>query len=133
MASFECIGFINNVKYLPDSVLVFIDEFRKGSRKGDGTVVDDRYITWKVVYKPYFKKYINGHFNNGMLVKVKGEVLPYVVEHGQVLDGYSVIGETINLFSYPRASAKMEQRMLKDSLDYDGDKPDLDEYNRPDF
>lgn len=133
MASFECIGFINNVKYLPDSVLVFIDEFRKGYRKSDGTVVDDRYITWKVVYKPYFKKYINGHFNNGMLVKVKGEVLPYVVEHGQVLDGYSVIGETINLFSYPRASAKMEQRMLKDSLDYDGDKPDLDEYNRPDF
>ena len=133
MASFECIGFINNVKYLPDSVLVFIDEFRKGYRKGDGTVVDDRYITWKVVYKPYFKKYINGHFNNGMLVKVKGEVLPYVVEHGQVLDGYSVIGETINLFSYPRASAKMEQRMFKDSLPDDGEKPDLDSYNRPDF
>lgn len=133
MASFEVIGFINNIKYLQDSVMVFVDEFRKGYRKSDGTIVDDRYFSWKILYKGYFKKYINGHFNEKMLVKVKGEVLPYAIEQGECVDGYSVIGETINLFSYPRATAKLEQQMLKESAMLMDEKPDIEGFHQPDF
>ena len=42
MADFTVIGYINNIKYLQDSCLVFLDEFRKGFRKKDGTIVDDK-------------------------------------------------------------------------------------------
>lgn len=133
MASFEVTAFINTVKYLPDSVLVFLDEYRKGYRKSDGTIVDDKYLSWKVIYKPYFKKYISGHFSQGMLVKVKGEILPYAIEREKLIDGYSIIGETINLASYPRASVKQEMRMINESQETSDEKPNLDEFNRPDF
>lgn len=133
MASFECIGFINQIKYLPDSVLLFLDEYKKGYRKSDGTVVDDKYISYKIIYKPYFKKYISSHFSNGMLVKVKGEVFPYAIEHGKTVDGISIIGETCNLYSYPRSSVKQELRMIKESQENSADVPDLDGFNEPDF
>ena len=73
MADFTVIGYINTIKYLPDSCLVFIDEFKRGYRKQDGTMVDDKYMSWKCIFKPYFKKFINDHFNQGMLVQVKGD------------------------------------------------------------
>lgn len=133
MATFEVIGVISQIKYLPDSVLVFVDEYRKGYRKSDGTVVDDKCLNWKVIYKPYFKKYINDHFNQQMIVKVKGEILPYALERGEVLDGYSVIGETINLFSLPRPAAKMEQKMIKESALRIDEMPNLDKFKQPDF
>lgn len=133
MASFEVTGFINTVKYLPDSVLLFVDEYRKGFKKKDGTRVDDKYLSWKVVYKPYFKKYISEHFSKGMLVKIKGEVLPYAVEHEKLIDGYSVIGQTIDLASYPRASVKQELRMIKESQENSDEQPNLDAFISPDF
>ena len=81
MADFTVTGFINTVKYLPDAALVFIDEFKRGYKKADGETVDDKYLSWKCVFKPYFKKYINEHFSNGMLVQVKGEILPYAIQN----------------------------------------------------
>ena len=36
-------------------------------KKPNGETVDDKYLSWKCVFKPYFKKYINEHFSNGML------------------------------------------------------------------
>lgn len=133
MADFTVIGHINNVKYLQDSCLVFIDEFRKGFRKKDGTIVDDKYLSWKCIFKPYFKKYINEHFNQGMLVQVKGEIMPYAIEKEHLVDGYSVIGQTINVASFPRASVKQEQRMIKDSQMHASETPDLEGFNAPDF
>ena len=135
MASFSVIGFIDTIKYLPNQggCFVFVSEFKKGYKKSNGEVVDDKYLSWKVIFKHGLVKYINNHFNNGMLVEIKGEVLPYAIDKETIVQGYSVIGQTINLFSFPRSGVRQEQRMLKDSLDYDGDKPDLDEYNRPDF
>lgn len=133
MADFTVIGYINNVKYLQDSCLVFIDEFRKGFRKKDGTIVDDKYLSWKCIFKPYFKKYINEHFNQGMLVQVKGEIMPYAIEKEHLVDGYSVIGQTINVASFPRASVKQEQRMIKDSQMHASETPDLEGFNAPDF
>lgn len=133
MADFTVIGYINNVKYLQDSCLVFIDEFRKGFRKKDGTIVDDKYLSWKCIFKPYFKKYINEHFNQGMLVQVKGEIMPYAIEKEHLVDGYSVIGQTINVSSYPRASVKQEAKMIKDSQMHASETPDLEGFNAPDF
>ena len=133
MAAFHVIGFINTIKYLPDACLVFIDEYKAGYKKPNGDIVEDKYISWKVIYKGYFKKYINTHFNNGMLVEVKGDIRPYAIEKEKIIDGYSVIGETINIYSYPRASVKQEQRMVKDSQLHASGTPDLETFNRPDF
>lgn len=133
MADFTVIGYINNIKYLQDSCLVFLDEFRKGFRKKDGTIVDDKYLSWKCIFKPYFKKYINEQFNQGMLVQVKGEIMPYAIEKEHLVDGYSVIGQTINLASYPRASVKQEAKMIKDSQMHASETPDLEGFNAPDF
>lgn len=133
MADFTVIGYINNIKYLQDSCLVFLDEFRKGFRKKDGTIVDDKYLSWKCIFKPYFKKYINEQFNKGMLVQVKGEIMPYAIEKEHLVDGYSVIGQTINVASYPRASVKQEAKMIKDSQMHARETPDLEGFNAPDF
>ena len=133
MADCTVIGYINNIKYLQDSCLVFLDEFRKGFRKKDGTIVDDKYLSWKCIFKPYFKKYINEQFNQGMLVQVKGEIMPYAIEKEHLVDGYSVIGQTINVASYPRASVKQEAKMIKDSQMHASETPDLEGFNAPDF
>lgn len=133
MADFTVTGFINTIKYLPESCLVFIDEYKKGFRKANGEIVDDKYMSWKCIFKPYFKKYINEHFSNGMLVQVKGDILPYAIEKEHIVDGYSVIGQTINMASYPRASVKQEQRMQKESQLHGDGTPDLDGFNQPDF
>lgn len=133
MADFTVIGFINTIKYLQDSVLVFVDEFKKGYKKNNGEIVEDKYFSWKCVFKPYFKKYVNEHFSNGMLVQIKGEIIPYAIQNKSITDGYSVLGQTINLYSYPRGSVKQEQRMIKESQMYDTETPNLDEYNKPDF
>lgn len=133
MASFECVGFINNIKYLQDSVLVFIDEYHKGYKKSDGSIVDDKYLSFKTIWKSYFKRYINEHFGNGMLVQVKGEMLPYEIQKGTIIDGYTIIGQTINLFSFPRSGVKQEQRMIKESQLHASEIPDLEAHNQPDF
>ena len=133
MASFQAIGFISSIKYQQDFCLVFVDEFKKGFRKKDGTIVADRYMQWKCIFKKGLVKYINDHFSNGMLVEVKGEVFPYAVEHDTTVDGYSVIGQTINMASFPRASARQEAAMIKDSQLHVNDIPDMEEYNKPDF
>lgn len=133
MASFQTIGFISSIKYQQDFCLVFIDEFKKGFRRKDGTVVADKYMQWKCIFKKGLIKYINDHFSNGMLVEIKGEVFPYAVEHDTTVDGYSVIGQTINMASFPRASARQEAAMIKDSQLHVNDVPDMEEYNKPDF
>lgn len=133
MASFEVTGLVNTIKYMPDHCLVFLDEFKKGYKKQDGTRVEDRYISWKCIFKPYFKKYINEHFSNGMLVQVKGEVMPYAIDHERLVDGYSVIGQTINIASYPKSMLKQERRMIKESLENSSERPNLQDHLTPDF
>lgn len=135
MASINIIGFVDNIKYLPNGggCFVFLSEFKKGYKKSNGEVVDDKYLSWKVIFKQGLVNYINNHFSNGMLVEVKGDALPYAKDHEQIIDGYSVIGQTINLFSFPRSSVKQEQRMIKESQFHASGIPDLDAHNQPDF
>ena len=133
MAAFQVVGFIDALKVLPDSCILMMSEFKKGYKKSDGTIVDDRYHSWKIIYKGYFIKYLTAHFSKGMLVEVKGDIVPYAIEHGEVTEGYSVLGETCNMFSYPRYSIKQEHKMIKESQANSDETPDLDGYNQPDF
>ena len=135
MASFSVIGFIESIKYLPNKgcCLVFVTEFKKGYRKSDGEIVDDKYLSWKCIYKQGLVKYINNHFNRGMLVEIKGEVLPYSIEHDKIVDGYSVIGQTLNMCSFPRSQMRSEEKMIKESQNTFDEKPDLEGYNKDDF
>jgi hypothetical protein len=135
MADFTLVGFIRAIKYMDDSVLVFIDEYKNGYKKSNGEYVQDRYISWRCIFKSYFKKYVSEHFGNGMLVQVKGEVLPYAVEHGESVAGYTVMGQTLNMASYPKSGAKAEIKRIKDGLSNADEvgKPDLESYNESDF
>lgn len=133
MASFSVIGFVDAIKILPDSCMLFISEYKKGYKKSDGTIIDDKYHSWKVIFKGYFIKYLTTHFGKGMLVEVKGDIVPYAVEHGEITEGYSIMGQTCNLFSYPRYSVKQENKMIKESVDSTNEHPDLESYNQPDF
>lgn len=113
--------------------MVFVSEFKKGYKKQDGTRVEDKYMSWKVIYKQGLVNYINNHFSTGMVVEVKGEVLPYAIENGETVDGYSVIGQTLNMFSVPRLYQRQEARMQKESQLHSSGEPDLEGYNAPDF
>lgn len=133
MADIQVTGFVNTIKYLPDAVLVFVDEFRKGYKKPNGDIVDDKYLSWKIIFKNGLRNYINKFFNNGMLVTIKGEAFPYAIEKDALVDGYSFVGQTMNIASYPRSTARLEQRMVKESILHSSENPDLNAYNEPDF
>lgn len=133
MADFSVTGFIRQVKYLENACIVFVDEFKKGYMRPDGISVCDKYLSWSCVFKGYFKNFINNHFSNGMLVQIKGEICPYAINHGEMIDGYSVIGQTINIASYPRGSVKNEAKMIKESQVHSSVDPNLEDYMSPDF
>ena len=134
MASFQVTGFIDTIKYNNGKgCFVFISEFKKGYKMSNGTIVDDKYLSWKCIFKQGLVKYINDHFSNGMLVEIKGEILPYAKDHDTIVEGYSVLGQTINIASYPRSSVKQEIRMIKESQQTSSGIPDLDTYNSPDY
>jgi hypothetical protein len=133
MASWQCVGFVDAIKVLPDSCILFLSEYKKGYKRSDGVMVEEKYHSWKVIFSGYFIKYLTKHFGKGMLVEVKGDIVPYAVEHGNVIEGYSVIGQACNMFSYPRYGARQEQRMIKESQMNSNESPDLEAYNQPDF
>ena len=133
MASFSVIGTIESVKYLDDSCILYVTEYKKGYKKQSGEYVDDRYVQWRVIFKSYFKKYISEHFGNGMLVEVKGDILPFAVDRGEIVDGYSIQGQTCNLFCYPRRAIRQERKNIQDSQEASVEQPDLEEFRRPYF
>lgn len=133
MASWSCLGFVEAIKPLPQSCLLIVSEYKSGFRKQNGEYEDDKYLYWNIVFPYYFKKYLVDNFSKGMLVEVKAEALPYLVEHGTIKDGYSLVGQCCNRASYPRQTAKMEKKMMRESQDAIEDTPDLETYNQPDF
>lgn len=135
MADFQVLGHITNIKYQQDCVLIFVEERKKGYRKQDGVVVDDKLLSWKCIFSGNEKKrgFINKFFNIGSLVTVKGEILPYAIEHGEMVDGNSVLVQTINLTAYPTRGLRKEMKMIKESQEQSDEPPDLDSFNQPDF
>lgn len=135
MANFLLYGIIESIKYLPNNggCLLFVSEFKRGYKKPSGEIVEDKYHSWKCIFKPGLVNYITKHFNKGMFVEIKGEVLPYAIEHEKTVEGYSVIGQCLNLASFPRLSVKLENKAIKESQQASSEAPNLDEYNKPDF
>lgn len=134
MADIQVYGFIEGIRYHETSVIVTISERRLGYKKKDGTIIDDDIMTWHIAFKPYFKKYISSHFSSGMLVKVKGIALPYAKEKDNVIkEGYSFIGQTIDMAAYPKNSTRRDARMIKESVIHAEETPDVDAYMQEDF
>lgn len=135
MADFQVLGHISVIKYLPECILIYVDETKNGYRKSDGTIVDDKIYSWRCIFSGNEKKknYVTKFFNRGMLVQVKGELLPYAIENGEMVDGYTVLVQTINRASYPRTTIKTEKKMIKESQEHVNEKPNLEEYENPDF
>ena len=135
MADIQILGHISNIKYLSDSILVVVDENKNGYMKSNGERVDSKVLTWKCIFSGNESKrnYINKYFNRGMLVQIKGEIIPYAVQYGKFVDGYSVFIQAINRASYPTTSIKQEKKMIKDSQLASDERPDLESYNQPDF
>lgn len=135
MADIQILGHISNIKFLPDSILVIVDENKNGYTKPNGEKVEPKVLTWKCIFSGNASKrdYVSKYFNQGMLVQVKGEIVPYAVEHGQLIEGYSVFIQTLNRASYPTTAIKQERRLIKDSQLNSTERPDLETYNQPDF
>lgn len=132
MADFQLTGRIEGVRFSDAAVFVMMSEYRMGYKKSDGTRVPETYNLWTVVYKDYFKKYIAEHFSKGMLVTVKGEVQPYRKVGDEFKDGYTVIGQTINLAAYHK-DIRTERKMQKESQLHSTGTPDYASYRKEDF
>ena len=135
MADFQVLGHISAIKYLPECILIYVDENKNGYRKQDGTIVEDKVFSWKCIFSGNEKKrnYITRYFNRGMLVQIKGEVLPYAIENNVLVDGFTVFVQTINRYSYPRTSIKAEKKMIQESQLNVNETPNVDDFNKPDF
>lgn len=135
MADFQVLGHISTIKYLPECILVFVDENKNGYRKNDGTIVEDKVFSWKCIFSGNEKKrnYISKYFNRGMLVQVKGEITPYAIENGNIVEGYTIFIQSINRASYPRTTVKAEIKMIAESQANTSEMPNLEDFGTPDF
>lgn len=134
MADIIIRGFLEKIHHLGDQGgILQVSEFKKGFKKANGEIVDDKYITWRVLFKKGQGAYLDKHFNTGMLVKIKGEVYPYSIVQGKLVDGTTVLMDSCVMDSYPRSYAKKEMMMIKDSRENGDGVPDLEDYNSPDF
>lgn len=131
---FNFIGHIDGIRFSDTAVFVTASERRQGYKKKNGEIVADDLLTFRFIFKPYFRKYISEHFYNGMLVKIKGVMLPYAKDHeGNIVEGFSLIGETINRTAYQTTTVRREKKLLKESQLHDIGTPDLNGFNEPDF
>ena len=127
-------GIIEGVHHTDNAVIVTATERVQGYKKNDGTRVNDKLLTFRVIFKTYFKKYIAEHFSANMYVRITGTMLPYALDrNGNTIEGFSLLGETINLATFQSSSVRRERRMIKESQERMEGTPDLDTYNQPDF
>jgi len=135
MADITLCGHIVGIRYKETCVNVTLVERKLGYKKKDGTKVKDELLTFVVTFKPYFKKYISSFFSTNMLVKIKGFLLPYVKtqENETSTDGFTIIGQTIDIAPYPSTNMVQERKLIKESQNEIVGQPDLEDYNQPDF
>jgi hypothetical protein len=126
-------GHIEGIRYTDKACFVVISERRGGYKRMDGTYQEDELLTWSIAFKEYFKKYVSAHFARGMYVKVKGFALPYARKDGETCDGFTIIGQTIDLATYPSKNTKQVVRMQKESQLHAIGTPDYASYSEQDF
>lgn len=130
----DFLGHIEAIRYTDTAILVTVSERRLGYRKKDGSIVDDELLNYKIIFKLGMRAYISKFFDTGMLVSIKGVMLPYAKDHqGNIVEGYSIIGETMSRAAYPAKGFRNEKRAIKESQLSSVGTPDLDSYNEPDF
>ena len=135
MADITLYGHIVGIRYKETCVNVTSVERKLGYKKKDGTKVKDELLTFVVTFKPYFKKYISSFFSTNMLVKVKGFLLPYIKTNENEIssDGFTIIGQTIDIAPYPSTNMVQERKLIKESQNEFTEQPNLHDYNQPDF
>ena len=136
MASFIVNGIIEKISFLPnrEGCMVYIVEYKRGFKKKNGEQVDDKYLHWKCIFRQSQIDFINSHFCKSMYVEVKGDIIPYSIENGKVIEpSYSVLGQTINMASYPPRSIELEYKNIKDSQLHSVGDPNLEDYLKNDF
>ena len=135
MASILIIGVISSIQYLPNQggCVMLLSEFRRGYKRKDGVRVEDKIDQWKVIFRPSLTKFVSDHFSNGMTVEVKGDARPFAIEHDKAIEGYSILGQTVNMFSYPKPAERLERRAIQESQQTSFGKPDISAMKEEDF
>lgn len=128
------LGHIEGIRYIETSVIVTASERRQGYKKKDGTFVNDETLSYIFIFKPYFKSYIASHFSKGMLVKIKGIMLPYAKDsQGNTIEGYTLLGQTIDMATYQTNNMRVERKIMMSGKNGGEDAPDLERYKESDF
>jgi hypothetical protein len=126
-------GVIRNIKYLQDSVIVYVDDMERGYQRTNGTHVDNIYYTWKVVFANNFRNFITKFFNDGMNVDIDARMRPYAMSQDKMVDGYSCLGLSIQRSCHVSSTFRQEKEMIRDSRERMDEEPDLDSFTQPDF
>lgn len=134
MADVTLYGHVEGIRYREKCVFVTVSEYRCGFTRRDGERVGEELLTFRVVFLASSRKYISTYFSIGNLVKVRGTLLPYVKKKdGECVEGYTILGQLIELATYPKRAALKERRVLKESGENPCGVPDVDEYLDDDF
>lgn len=128
------LGYIEGIRCNDNFVVVKLSVRRAGFRKKDGTNVAEEILIYRVIFASYMRKYISSHFDAGVYVKIKGNMLPYAKgKGGEIVDGYTILGQTMERASYPLQSSRISRKVLKESEGHDVGEPDLDDFMSADF
>lgn len=132
MADFQITGYVDSIAQTSNSIFVVVQENRDGFVKSNGKKERECFYLFKIAFKAYFKKFICDHFTRGTLVKIKGEILPYVAKHGDTKQyGVTFVGQTINLAPMPKNKTK-NIKLERDDMNGAG-APDYAAYFEDDF
>ena len=130
MADISLLGHIEGIRYVESGVIMRISERRAGYRRKDGSRVKDEVLFFRVMFKSFLRNYIQTYFDVGSLVKVKGTVWPYYkTADGEIHEGITILGQTLDIASYPSRDAVRDKRVLKESSGVDMGEPDLDGFS----
>lgn len=127
-------GFVESIRCNDNFVVVKVSVRRAGYKKKDGTVVGEEILVYRIMFASYMRRYISEHFDAGILVKIKGTMLPYAKDgKGDIVDGYTILGQTMERGTYPLQSSRISKKVLKDSVGHEVGNPDLDGFLSDDF
>jgi len=113
MADFQVTGHISRVRRKNGVICVYVDEYMRGFRRSDGEIVQEKYLTWCCVFKNAFSNFLD-RVGIGCLVTIKGEILPYGRSIDEKVEGYTLLGQVINIASYPKF-LRTEEKLVRDS------------------
>lgn len=135
MADISIIGVVDKIRFMPSigGGTINVTEMKKGYKKANGEYVQDQYFTWRCYFKKGQYNFIDTHFDNGMLVHIKGQIQPHATDTGVDGESFTVLIDSISLFSTPRIYGRKEQKMMKESQRASTDTPNLKQFNEPDF